>query len=205
MLLLLAALFSLESFAGPLASVSLSWNSFSFAPKEEEATPNYYAYGPGLKLGYSFGQVFDVVAYGSYLPAKRRRAAFGKEDVNLFGYGGELAFRFDKAVYFNVHGGPYKYQLIHRTRDDELSGEWAGIGGGLGLGAIFPVNKSNFWQVSLEFTHIGVTLKDEIEAYETNEKRTMDVFTVALAYVFNANVTSLQSGIFGDFMRSLGY
>jgi hypothetical protein len=212
---------SMEAQAGALLGLSARWNSFSFAAVDEEPTPNYYGFGFGIDAGYSISQIVDIAAYANYTPGRYKNAEILEEDAVLFGYGGELAVRIASAVYVGVHGGVYQYNLIHQRNDDEVRGSWAGTGGGLAVGAFFPINKSNYWQVALDFARINVSpVNDLAKSYvaatataanndggaaSANFKdRQIDSIAVQLTYLFNGHVSSREGGgLFNSFLNSM--
>lgn len=206
--------------AGVLASASARWNSFSFAALEDEVTPNYYGYGIGLNFGYSLAQILDIGAYGTYTPGRFKNAELFREDAQLMGYGAEVGLRIAKAVYFGVHGGSYQYNLVHQRTDDEVLGSWGGTGVGVMLGAFFPINKSKYWQVGLDFARINVTPQNDLaKAYvdtsssnedeaaapaDTSKTRQIDSIAVNLTYLLNGYVNSRESGgLFDSFLDSM--
>jgi len=190
--------------AGWLVTTALHWKTFSFAPVEEEATPNYYGYGGQLNFGYSFNQVFDLAVFGNYTPGQLKNPEIGQEDASLMGYGGELGLRLFKAIYFAGRGGSYKYNLIHQHKDEEVDGRWQGTGGELAIGAIFSMHKSktSYWQVSLDY---GKFIMQNADDPETGARK-IDAISVNFGYVFNSfNAISATDGIFRDFLNSLGF
>jgi hypothetical protein len=190
--------------AGVYVSPSLRWASFSARPQAEEKTPNYYGYGAGLQLGYSFGQVFDVGGFGTYLPARIGSAAPDGADAKLSLFGGELGFRIADSVYFALRGGASFYELLEQRRDDELTGAWRGPAFGFALGAVRRLSKQSFVQTSFELMHTIVErgASDEADA----GKRRLDSFGVSLAYLFNAQSSyRVQSAIFQNFIDALTF
>lgn len=189
--------------AGWLAVVGTHWKTFSFEPKDDEKTPNYYGFGARLGLGYSFNQVFDVDLWGEYTPGRLKSAEIGIEDSVLGGYGGELAFRIQKTIFIGLRGGGFFYNLVSQKDENEIDGRWAGVGGILSIGASFANSKESFWQVTLDSSYISLSAEESTEGEE--EDRVINAFSVSLAYAFNQYRTSRPSGFFGNFLDSLGF
>ena len=187
--------------AGWFAAPEASWSSFSFEPTHGEVTPNYYGIGLGLSAGYSVSQAFDLGIYGQDLPGRLHAAQFGKGDATLVSYGGELAWRFADTVYFGLHGGLTQYDLKTQTDPTELPGRWSGPSGGLALGAVTRLSKSQFIQATFELT-------EAVVADASNQglgKRKLDQFAFGLTWAFIGEGRShlIESGIFKDFLDTL--
>ena len=194
-----------EAQAGFLLSPGVSWRSFSFQPRDKEPTPNYYGYGFGLNLGWSIGQVVDVVGYGRYTPARLKKAEPLQENATLWGYGGELAFRLARTIYVAGRGGRYFYNLLHQKDENEVRGRWAGVGGGGSVGAQFNTSRTSGWQISVDYTRIFLK-KEELGEQEEDIGRTMDAFSLSLCFLINGQgLGGLLGGDYiGDFLNSLG-
>jgi hypothetical protein len=192
---------------GVYVSPSVRWASFSARPEAEEKTPNYYGYGAGLQLGYSFGQVFDFGGFGTYLPARIGSAAMDGADAKLSLYGGELAVRIADSVYFALRGGASMYELVTQKRDDELTGRWRGPAFGVALGAVKRLSKQSFVQTSFELMHTIVerAKKDDADGADAGKRR-LDSFGISLAYLFN-NQSSyrVDNAIFQNFLDALTF
>lgn len=194
--------------AGFYVAPEIKWGSFSARPEAGEATPNYYGYGGGLHLGFSAKQVFDMGAYGTYMPGTKGAAEFGAGDATFVTYGGELALRMSQAVYFGLHGGVATYDLKNRTRPEELPGTWSGPSGGLAIGAIHALSKQSFIQTTVDFTHAVVKSDDAAAAQglTTAAKRRFDAFTLSIGYVFNDYSSYLiENTIFKGFLDSMNF
>lgn len=175
------------SSAGVLLSTSLSWSVFSVRPLEESHdSPNYYGLGPGVVVGYSLFQKFDLAAFADYTPGVRGEISPGKEELSLVRYGGLLAVRIEEKVYLGIKGGLGVYHLMTKKFDEfELPGMWQGPCGTIMIGAIHKADKENFWQLTFEITHMIID-KIQLEKGELREgKRRLDEFRLTASYSFN--------------------
>lgn len=195
--------------AGFLLSPSIRWGSFSAQAEDGEPTPNYFGYGGGLDVGYSFGQVFDIVGHYSFLPARLKSAKAGAQDASLTTYGGGLGLRIAESVYFGLRAGTTTYELHKALGTDELSGLWSGPSGGFSLGAVARVGKQSFIQTCFEVMHTVMQrdkaplLEDGTEVPDPGRRR-FDAFGLSLAYVFNgAHSYKIENTIFNDFLDTL--
>ncbi len=190
--------------AGWYVTPSLKWGTFAARPEGEEPTPNYYGYGGSFSFGYSARQVFDLGAYGQYLPGSRKEANPSDVDASLISYGGELAFRIAESIYLGFRGGPSNYQLLNPDpeRSDELAGKWSGASGGMAIGAVSRVTKTSFFQTSVEFMQHVVANSDD----PALGKRRFDSFALSVQYVFNSEKSYLiDNTIFKDFLDSMAF
>lgn len=196
-----AWLYPTSAHAGWFVSPEVKWSSFSFEPTHAEPTPNFYAWGLSLDAGYSVSQVFDLGVFGQYLPGRLHAAEFGKGDASLVSYGGELAWRIADTVYVGLRGGASQYDLNTQSDPSELAGHWGGPAGGLVLGAVTRLSKTQFLQTTFE-------LMESVVADQTGQglgQRRIDQFALGLGYVFNGEGKShlIESGIFRDFLNTL--
>jgi hypothetical protein len=188
-----------EVYAGFMISPELKWGNYSSRPEDEEPTPNYTGLGGGLHMGYSAGQIFDIAAFGFYIPGALSGSDFGGSDAAFYGYGGEMAFRIKNSVYFALRAGEGAYELYNQKKDWELSGNWGGTIGGISLGAIHQFSKRHFIQTSFDLYH-GVM---ENTSGERAQKRKIDGFAVSIGYVFNGYKNRMiENTIFKGFLDS---
>ena len=186
--------------AGFLITSSAIWKTFSMSPKENESTPKYFGYGFGLNLGYSFLQRFDLAAFGSYIPSKLDAARIGKESVQFFEYGGEIAFRFSKVSFLSIKNGRYLYRMLFlRDRPSQIDGLWRGPSSSFSLGTIFRQSKETFWQVTID---LGTARLNREDADEPQNYR-LDSFGFTVSFVLNT-YNRLGSSFSGSLMRSFG-
>lgn len=191
--------------AGWYVTPGIKWATYAARPEGNEPTPNYYGYGGMLALGYSAKQVFDLGAYGQYVPGTREHADLGKTHALLVSYGGELAFRIAESVYIGARGGSSSYRLLDADplRTDELAGTWEGPSGGLVIGAVSKVTKQSFFQTTLEFMQHVVESQEQGEARQLGKRR-FDSFALCVQYVFNSEKSYLiENTIFKDFLDSM--
>lgn len=188
---------------GILASVGTRWQSAALRPLEEEATPNYYGYGLGCQLGYSFGQIFDTKLYGNYVPSRLKSASLGKENLQFWEYGLELGFRIAGTIYLGFRGGYFSYRMLFRTdHSKEVDGEWKGPGGGVSLGAFRVNKKSHMFQITVDIASAALKRRDQ----HSEVDRKLDTFGVSVAYVFNQWGGFRLTSLFGSgFLRSLDF
>ncbi len=190
--------------AGWYIAPSLKWGTFAARPEGAEPTPNYYGYGGAFALGYSAKQVFDLGAYGQYLPGTRKEANPSQIDATLNSYGGELAFRIAESVYLGFHGGMSSYHLLRADpeRTDELKGKWSGPSGGMAIGAVSKTGKNSFFQTSVEFMQHVVANSDD----SSLGKRRFDSFALSVQYMFNSEKSYLvENSILGNFLDSMAF
>ncbi len=188
--------------AGWYVSPAMKWGSFAARPEGSEPTPNYYGYGGSFAFGYSAKQVFDLGAYGQYLPGSLREANPSEVDATLISYGGEIAFRIAESVYLGFRGGSSTYHLLDSDpeRADELKGKWSGPSGGMAIGAVSKTAKNSFFQTSLEFMQHVVANSDD----SSLGKRRFDSFALSVQYVFNSEKSYLiENSILGNFLDSM--
>ncbi len=186
LLFLLSALSSDGARAGVLVAPGLKWSVFSFEPEEQEDTPNYQGITGELKFGYSFRQIFDLAALANYTAGNPGMVKVPDDNANFVFYGGELAARIHKAVYFAIRGGSASYQLLKLGgHADEVLGHWAGPGFGFSLGAFtfFERSKTSGLQVSLDMMQTTARKLNAVEG-ETSERR-LQQFSIGFTYVFN--------------------
>lgn len=200
-LTLIGLSYSQKSLAGFMVAPSVKWSVFSLEPEAEEKTPNYQGVAPALSFGYSFFQMLDLTAFAQYTPGNLNLVKIPGEAATLLYYGGEIAARIQKSVYFAVRGGGVSYQLLTKKLDYETEGVWEGPAGGLSLGAISMIDKNNYLQVSLDFMH-AVFQKVNREEDEENPKRRMDQFSISFTYVFNDYKRTLTNNFFGNYLNS---
>lgn len=199
-LIILLSLYSELAMAGFLIAPSAGWTNFAFRPVDDEPTPNYFGYNGRLLLGYSFKQKLDFGLSGQYVPATLKSAKL-HQDATLQMYDFNLGVRIADAVYVGGHYGLLHYRLNDQTADYEALGEYSGNQGGVELGAIFRLDKSNFWQISVDFGYADVTGEDE-NGLERN--RIIDMFVVRLTYVYNHFSSNyIESSVIGKFMDSM--
>lgn len=190
--------------AGWYVTPSIKWGTFAARPEGEEPTPNYYGYGGSFSFGFSAKQVFDLGAYGQYLPGTRKEANPSDVDATLVSYGGELAFRIAESVYLGFRGGASDYHLLSPDpeRTDELQGKWDGASGGMAIGAVSRAGKNSFFQTSVEFMQHVVAKSDDADS----GKRRFDSFALSVQYVFNSEKSYLiENTIFKDFLDSMAF
>lgn len=190
--------------AGWYAAPAVKWATFAARPDGDEPTPNYYGYGGALALGYSAKQVFDLGAYGQYLPGTRGEANPKKAQTSLLSYGGELGFRIAESVYLGFRGGASTYHLLSADpeRTGELEGTWHGPSGGIGLGAVSKVTKQSFVQTTVEFMQHVMARTDAPDS----GKRRFDSFALSVQYVFNSEKSyGIENTIFKDFLDSMAF
>lgn len=193
------ALSAAPASAGWLVAGGPRWATFATRPEKAEPTPNYFGYGAGLSLGYSFKQVMDFGAFGYYVPGQLGQAEVFKESAVFYAYGGELAFRIAETVYLGFRGGTAEYQLYGRELDEELGGEWVGPAGGFSIGALHKLKTMHYLQTSFDVMHAVVENTDTEEL----GKRRIDSFSVSLTYVYNGKGSSrIENSVFGQFMNS---
>lgn len=186
-LILVASLLALSdvSVAGVLVSPGVHWKSFSFRPKDAEATPNYYGYGGSLRFGYSLAQVFDLTLFGSYTPAQLESASSPTEPDALHRFVGvALGLRIASSVFIEGRVGRLDYSLMQHKHPDEISGHWAGVGSGASIGGIIVAGKSHFWQVTLD-ADVGTKMQKVDATADDKQVRNVDAMSLSLAYVFN--------------------
>ncbi|MEZ4743689.1 MAG: hypothetical protein R3B45_14805 [Bdellovibrionota bacterium] len=195
-----------SAMAGFLVGGGPTWNVFSMQPEDDEATPNYQGIGGQFKLGYSFQQIFDISAHVQYSPGNVGMVKLEGEGANLAFYGGEVAARILGSVYFALRGGKAYYQLLKKTREDEITGAWQGPAGGFSLGGIVPLNKYNFIQISCDFLHL-VASREGGNANELDEesgKRRVDQFSIAINYIYNGYKNSvIENSFFSQYLNSI--
>lgn len=168
--------------AGMLISGSLSPSVFSLRPKVSESTPNYYSISPGFNFGYAFGQIIESSLFINYSPASYSHFSLSK-DVSLFSYGLQLATWIKEEVIFGVKGGLAQYKLMKSGEvENELTGAWEGPSAGAFMGTIIKISKSQFIQLSFDYTQ--VTLKSNQPEFE-GEIRTLDQVSLNVTYTFN--------------------
>jgi hypothetical protein len=203
-LTLLGLAFAGTAEAGWYVTPAVKWSSFAARPEGNEPTPNYYGYGGALSFGYSAKQVFDLGAYGQYLPGTRREADPSDVQASLVSYGGELGLRIAESVYLGFRGGASTYHMMKPdpTRADELTGTWSGSSGGMALGAVSKVSKNSFFQTSVEFMqHVVANAKDSDLG-----KRRFDSFALSVQYVFNSEKSYLiENTMFKNFLDSMAF
>ena len=188
-------------YGGLLLAPAVKWKTFSIAPEEDEPTPNYYSYGVGLTAGYSFSQVFDIATFGAYLPSKLDAASVGKESVQFFEYGGELALRFSQAVYLAVRGGRFYYRMLYtHDKPNQVKGLWRGPAGSVSLGTIIKDTRITFWQVSFDIGSGTILREDAIS--ETDYR--IDSFGITVSFVINT-YNKFGSSLMGSFKDSFNF
>ncbi len=171
--------------AGFLASGSLDWGVFAFRPQTDEPTPNYHGIGPGLVLGYSFDQTFDVASYFSYIPGSQSRPKPGEENASLLSGGVLLGLRLEDQLLFSIMGGMSEYNLVKPNLDPyQVRGRWAGNSFGASLGSVIQVTKRIYWQISLKLMHVTAA-RIESEPAREKETRGIDAFVLSASYTFN--------------------
>ncbi len=197
-ILIIVLLFQTHVWAGIFVSPSLKWVNMSFRPLDEEPTLNYYAYGYGLNLGYSFDQFCDITAVGHYFPGNLHEPKFPLETRPFIFYGGELGFRFLDTIYLGGRVGGTWLQQVTKTVDEELGGEWRGLGAGGSLGAYFKVNRDAFTQVSFDLFTVNSFLRQD---EPVGDKRKFDVFSLSIAYIFSSYQNSgIENTLFKGFL-----
>jgi len=208
-LLSLALCFSVWGFevaeAGILISPAAKWTTFAARPTNTESTPNYYGYAGELSLGYSFGQVFDLTAFGSYTPGRRKKATFAEDDVSLITYGGGTAFRFASSVYLGFKFGHSIYSPHKTTDENEIDRRYEGSGGGIAIGAISALSKQSFVQTTFELSHHVLTSSEQ-SSDESGLTRRFDSVAVAVAYVYNGQSSGkIENKVFQSFLDSITF
>ncbi len=191
--------------AGLLLSPAAKWTTFAARPTGTEATPNYYGYAGELSVGYSVGQVFDITAFGSYTPGRRKKAKFAEDDVSLITYGGGTALRFASAVYLGFKFGHSVYSPQKVSDENEIVRRYEGLGGGVAIGAISPMSKQSFVQTTFEVMHYVLTLSDQ-SSDGSGLTRRFDSVSIGLAYVYNANSSDrIENKLFQGFLDSITF
>ena len=187
--------------AGWYAAPTAKWASFAARPLADEPTPNYLGYGGALSLGYSAQQAFDFGVFGSYIPGRHGVASFGKDDVSLVSYGGELGVRVAESVYFGLKGGVSTYHLYGKPGEDEVPGRWHGPSGGVSIGAVAKTSKESFFHATFDVMQHVLEADDEEDG---QGKRRFDSFSISLSYMFNSYDSRLIGpAIFKDFLDSI--
>ena len=195
--------------AGLLISPAVKWTTFAAVPTGSESTPNYYGYSGDLSVGYSVGQVFDLTAFGSYTPGRRKKAEFAEDDVSLITYGGGTAFRFASSVYLGFKFGKSVYSPQKVSDENEIVRRYEGHGGGVAIGAISPMSKQSFVQTTFELMHHVLTSSDQSSdgsGLDSGLTRRFDSVSLALAYVYNANSSDrVENKVFQGFLNSITF
>lgn len=195
-LLILTSLFSgtKPALAGWLLSPSLGWGMFAFRPLQEEKTPNYYGISVQSLAGYSFSQKFDLALYGCYAPGRQGAARLAEESASLLSYGLQVSLRLREKILLGLRGGGSRYRLITASgAADEVSGSWPGRGGGLVLGALIPIDKHNFWELSVEMSQLSIEVGAQPNSDQSSQLRMLDSFRLALSYTFNSFISHQSS------------
>jgi len=191
--------------AGLLVSPAAKWTSFAAQPNNTEATPNYYGYAGELTIGYSFGQVSDLTAYGTYVPGRRKLAKFAEDDVSLVSYGGGSALRLASSVYFGFKFGYSHYSPQKVSDENEIDIRYEGLGGGFAIGAISAMSKESFVQTTFELMHHVLTSNHQ-STEEFGSTRRFDSISIAVAYVYNANSSNrIENKVFQSFLDSITF
>lgn len=180
--------------AGLLISGGLAWSAFSFQPESDEITKNYYSISPELIVGYSFGQKFDLALSTHYSPGHLGRANIGKEHASLQFMGLQCGIRLKNSVFLGLKSGQSSYQLLsYEKNTDQIRGAWKGLSSGLIIGSISKINKTNYWQVSLELLHSSLEPEDSTALSNNSKIKKLDQFRLSLTYTFNSFIKSLRS------------
>jgi hypothetical protein len=180
-LLCCLAIVSSSAFAGYKLSGELGASALSFRAKKGETTPNYYSLSPGFSLGYSDEQVFDGGFFFRYYPGSYGQIKL-KTDLTILYYGVQASAWFKEEVVIGGRAGFGNYQATKHNIKNEVPGRWEGLGGSVFLGTLFKITKSQFIELSFEYTQLQVKPKAG-----TTEKlvRTIDVISLNLNYTFN--------------------
>lgn len=187
--------------AGVYAAPAIRWSSFAFRPEADEPTPNYYAYGASAALGYSVGQILDLGAFYTYIPARLGSPALKPPSATLDAYGGELGLRIADSVYIGFRGGQARYSLMKQTRPEEVPGKAKGSAGSVAIGAVMRTAKQSFFQTSLEVLH---TVLEPVDSEKG--KRRIDAFSLSVAWVYNAHKSfRFEDTVFRDFLNTLSF
>ena len=146
--------------AGALVSPSVRWGAYAFRPLEQESTPNYFGVGGGIRAGYSIGQTVDFALFYDYIPGKLEHSGTPIEHTSALSFGGfEVGFRILESLFLAGRVGRMDFHLFDRTDPNEIGGHWAGLGAGGSVGGIVKIDRSKFWQVSLD-ANSGTSLND---------------------------------------------
>lgn len=202
LLLICFLTYSSSTFGGILVAPGIFWGAFSFEPKKNESTPNFYGYGLKLNAGYSFSQVFDLAVFGQYSIGKKGAATPLKQDAHIIGYGGELAVRLLDSVYLAARGGAATFKRNNERRTS-LPKTWGGNSLGVSIGGIIPVDRSHHFQTSLDFAHYQGQNGEEVTGSGKEEAR-LNQYSLTVSYVFNdcTNAT-IENTLFDSFLDSL--
>lgn len=228
---LIAFMMTYPGFAGSYATLGLRSAQFASKPLIDEPTPNYYAYGPKLSLGYSVRQVLDLGLFVTALPGSRHQASIPAHDARLVSGGAEMALRIAQSVYVALYGGRSEYRMIDGAsgaqRGLEIRGRHLGQVAGLSLGALVPLSKESFFQVSLDFEEhhlklgrsyllegdgLGSTelpsqqLSESQSGPDKDPRRVLECFGVSISYAFNSyQSTVIDNSFFSDFLDSVSF
>jgi hypothetical protein len=191
--------------AGLLISPAAKWTSFAARPTNTESTPNYYAIAGELSIGYSISQVFDLTAFGSYAPGRRRSAKFAEDDVSLITYGGGTALRLASSVYLGLKFGHSIYSPQQTSIETEINRRYEGLGGGIAIGAISPMSKQSFVQTTFELMHHVLTSTEQ-SSDGSGLTRRFDSVSLAVAYVYNSYSSGrIENKVFQGFLDSITF
>ncbi len=176
--------------AGAFLGLNLKTGLFSFRPVADEPTSNFYGLGPELTLGYSIGQVWDILAYGSYSMGNVGSLGSQKDGASLLGYGLLLGARMGEVAYLAMKGGLSEYQLDTKSPKDlyVVTGGWAGNELGFQLATVSKVDKRDFFQIFVEYMHI--IAKDS--SGQVTIERKVDHINLGMTFTFNNLVHDLN-------------
>ena len=188
-----------DGLGGWLLSPGAQVGVFSFQPEDEEPTPNYYAVGPRLSLGYSLAQRFDGALIATYSPGSKGAAVLGEEQASLVFSGFVLALRLEEALYLGIKGGEARYHLVRASgAPGEVEGAWIGPSGSVALGAIFEVERDASWELCLEMQHAVLSQVKGGVVTGGGVKRRLNQVALSLTYSYNSFVNSGIAGTLFD-------
>lgn len=167
--------------AGLLIVPGISWSSFSFAPSEEEETPNYYGICPSIIFGYSAYQRFDFAFYSKYTPGNTAAAKVGEEDASFLIYGLHTALSFAETFKLSLRGGGVEYRYLSVATPEAITGHWTGSGGGIAMDALITRSKSFSFTVGVEY----LTAMIDSQSDSSMDSRKIDQFSIGIGFQFN--------------------
>ncbi len=169
--------------AGVLFSPGLEVTSYSFAPLHEENTPNYYALGPAVTLGYSLNQMIDFGFFANYLPGAVKKIGVGDEDAFIYNLGVELGGTFiNQNVKFKLKGSEQRYRGLNTAIENHVEGFWRGRAYGFATLGVIPINREFFMEIGLEVMRSSLT-QDSLDP--NKEKRALTYFSAIIGFTFN--------------------
>lgn len=174
--------------AAPLWGGGVDWNVLSFRPIAEEETPSFYGYGLELQAGYRIMNELGLGVFASYDILNEGAAKFFTGESSQFGYGMELAGRFEESVYLALRYGNSQISTQGEGISEDFLGDWdASVWGG-SIGGFWRSDRDEYFQVGLQYLN-GFAARPAIDGQNLFERR-VDMISFYVTYLSMEKVSS---------------